>query len=309
MRTRPWYKRYPSDFLHGTAGLSLEVKGAYSVVLDLIYDRRGPIPDDARWIAGHCGCSTRQWNKIRAVLLEAGKLCKADGYLTNQRAVEELQIAEEAAKKLAESGAKGGTKSAETRRKIAENEGDINKINEIDEAPLQAALKHTRAVQKLDIRLPPISPDGGLPSHEDFFAFKGAYPKREGAQDWTKARERFARIVKAGTDPQILIGAARAYKAETDRTNNTGTRFVKQAATFLTSVWRDYAGTPEATAKTSRPTGWPSNLPPMENVKNAWATGHWPGNWGSEPGNPDCRVPPAILAQWAAERVETGGAA
>lgn len=35
MAKRPWYKRYPSDFIAGTIGLSLEEKGAYSVCLDL----------------------------------------------------------------------------------------------------------------------------------------------------------------------------------------------------------------------------------------------------------------------------------
>ena len=65
MSERPWYRRYGSDFIAGTLGLSLEEKGAYSIVLDLIYDRRRPIPDDARYIAGVCGCSVRKWTAIK----------------------------------------------------------------------------------------------------------------------------------------------------------------------------------------------------------------------------------------------------
>jgi uncharacterized protein YdaU (DUF1376 family) len=56
-----WYKRCGADFIHGTMMLSLEEKGAYSLCLDLIYDRGGPIPDDARWLSGVCGVSLRKW--------------------------------------------------------------------------------------------------------------------------------------------------------------------------------------------------------------------------------------------------------
>lgn len=74
MSATPWYKRYPADFIARTLHLPLEVKGAYSVVLDLIYDRGRPLPDDPRSIARACGCSIRRWNQIKGVLLDAGHL-------------------------------------------------------------------------------------------------------------------------------------------------------------------------------------------------------------------------------------------
>lgn len=70
----PYYKRFPRDFLEGTIGLSFEVKGAYAIVLDLIYMRDGRLPDDARYIAGQLGCSVRKWSAIRAALISAGKI-------------------------------------------------------------------------------------------------------------------------------------------------------------------------------------------------------------------------------------------
>lgn len=79
MSERPWYRRYGSDFIAGTLGLSLEEKGAYSIVLDLIYDRRRPIPDDARYIAGVCGCSVRKWTAIKASLLGFGAIVITEG--------------------------------------------------------------------------------------------------------------------------------------------------------------------------------------------------------------------------------------
>lgn len=83
MSAHPWYRRYGSDFIAGTMGLTLEEKGAYSLVLDLIYDRGGPIPDDPRYIAGVCGCSIRKWNAIRERLIEAGKITLAEGRITS----------------------------------------------------------------------------------------------------------------------------------------------------------------------------------------------------------------------------------
>lgn len=133
MMHRRWYRRCGADFIHGTMNLSLEEKGAYSLCLDLIYDRGGPIPDDARWLSGVCGVSIRRWNGIRQRLIDAGKLSNSDGFLMNPRAAHEIVSAELSSKKLSESGAKGG-------RKRAENQFDYNKISDL----AQALLKHIR---------------------------------------------------------------------------------------------------------------------------------------------------------------------
>jgi len=125
-----WYKRYGMDFIHGTFNLSLEEKGAYSLCLDLIYDRAGPIPDDARWLSGICGVSIRKWNCIRNRLIETGKLVAKEGFLSNARADFELVSSQFHARKQAESGAKGG-------RKAAENRVDHSKNNNLAEATLK----------------------------------------------------------------------------------------------------------------------------------------------------------------------------
>lgn len=130
-----WYKRCGADFIHGTMMLTLEEKGAYSLCLDLIYDRGGPIPDDARWISGVCGVSIRKWNSIRERLLELGKLASENGMLSNRRADFELVSAELSSRERAESGAKGGRKRAENASTPNENNGlvqaELNRIEEI----------------------------------------------------------------------------------------------------------------------------------------------------------------------------------
>ena len=137
--TRPWYRRFPDNFIAGTVGLTLEEKGAYSLVLDLIYVRGGPVPDEPRYIAGVCNCSVRKWNAIRARLIELGKIEAVDGFLHNRRAEKELEISSETAQERAESGAKGGEKSAEKRSTAFKNNGLG-----------QAKLNHTRASQLQD---------------------------------------------------------------------------------------------------------------------------------------------------------------
>lgn len=130
---RRWYRRCGADFIHGTMNLSLEEKGAYSLCLDLIYDRGGAIPDDARWLSGICNVSIRKWGALRQRLLDLGKLTLSDGRLSNARAELEIVSSELSSRKLSESGAKGG-------RKRAENEANAKENNHLDEA----GLKHIR---------------------------------------------------------------------------------------------------------------------------------------------------------------------
>lgn len=97
-----YYPRYPRDFIEGTLGMPFEVKAAYGLVLDLIYMKRGQLPDDARFIAGMLGVSVRKWNSIRETLIDGGKLVVIDGFLTNYRAIIELESLSKYSEKQAE---------------------------------------------------------------------------------------------------------------------------------------------------------------------------------------------------------------
>ena len=163
MSIRPWYKRYGADFIHGTMGLTLEQKGAYSLCLDLIYEHGGPIPDDDRWLAGICGVSMRKWRSLRAALIEAGKLSNSDGFLMNDRAEMVLAEQQESHRKSVESGAKGGRKVAErstsATRKVPEKEVPVNENNDLD----QGTLKHLEERREEKIYNKPPPPKGGSP--------------------------------------------------------------------------------------------------------------------------------------------------
>lgn len=165
-----WYKRCGADFIHGTMMLSLEEKGAYSLCLDLIYDRGGPIPDDARWLSGVCGVSIRKWNAIRDHLLLLGKLYAENGLLSNARADFELVSAELSSRERAESGAKGG-------RKRAENAGQAKQNSDLGQAELKREEKIREEVEVVEATPQPVRarawpcPEGVDPQHwRDFLA-------------------------------------------------------------------------------------------------------------------------------------------
>ena len=91
MNGLPYYKAYPRDFIEGTIGMPLELKGAYRIVLDLIYMQGGELPDDSRYISGLLNCSMRKWASLRNQLIELGKLQVSGEFLTNYRAISELE--------------------------------------------------------------------------------------------------------------------------------------------------------------------------------------------------------------------------
>jgi uncharacterized protein YdaU (DUF1376 family) len=138
MSKRPWYKRFGADFIAGTLMLSLEEKGAYSILLDLMYDRGAPIPDDAKWLATVMGCSTRRWGTIRKRLIDTGKIQAEENYLTNKRAIFQSKAEDLEHQKFTENGAKASRKSVENVpkviRKSAENSTNISRTTAEAEA-------------------------------------------------------------------------------------------------------------------------------------------------------------------------------
>ncbi len=113
MKSRPWYKHYSSDFIRGVTGLGPDVIGCYYVVIDLIYDHRGPVTNDPHFIGGILGCSTRKARSLITQLLDKGKLFQTPNGLSNMRAETEINLSVKHSRKLAENGSKGGRTRAE----------------------------------------------------------------------------------------------------------------------------------------------------------------------------------------------------
>ena len=99
-----WYKRDPRAAVLGMAGLTLDECGAYNMILDLIYMNDGALQDDSGMICARLNCDPRVWRRIKAKLLDRGKLYMHNGCLRNERAdyettmaLRRVQVATEAA--------------------------------------------------------------------------------------------------------------------------------------------------------------------------------------------------------------------
>ena len=153
-----WHARYHRDALDGMRVLTLEERGAYQTILDLIYDYGRPIADDPRWLAGWLGVSVRKWSGIRDALVLKGKISINDGFISNFRAVLEIEKAVKHSRNLREAGARGGNKSAEKRAKPLENnEAEQSPAATVAASEPEASLKlGTGTVHRQDNRPSPL---------------------------------------------------------------------------------------------------------------------------------------------------------
>jgi len=70
--------------------------------------------------------------------------------------------------------------------------------------------------------------------------FQAAYPKREGSQSWPAAEKKFVALVASGIAEEAIIAGAHDYARHLEATGQVGTRYVKQALTWLNQQgWKD----------------------------------------------------------------------
>ena len=152
----PWFKCYPRDFNDGMMGLTLEERGAYVTILNVIYARGGPIDDDPSYFRALLCCAPKSWLKIRASLIVKRKLFEVSvngiPSLMNARAAVEIEENQEMRRKFSERGAKGGQKSqailkenkgltqqqVDLRSTIEESEADTEKNTTVTNVPVVA---------------------------------------------------------------------------------------------------------------------------------------------------------------------------
>jgi uncharacterized protein YdaU (DUF1376 family) len=133
--------------------LTLEERGAYATILDLLYQEGRPIAYEGqeRLLAGRCQCSTRKVQAVVRALIAKGKLAlREDGSLTNRRFELEMEKDRAARENAVQTGRVGGVKRAENALKIArkssenfwngaENVIDLNEIKEMGQGCLKGA--------------------------------------------------------------------------------------------------------------------------------------------------------------------------
>lgn len=126
MTSRPYYRRYASNALTGYMPLSLEERGAYTTILDMLYDCGEPIIDNERYLAGCMGCSVRKYRSVRDALIAKGKIYRTDdNRISNSRFEKERENDASFSRKQSENRTKRKDKTDETGQNNNKNNGDV----------------------------------------------------------------------------------------------------------------------------------------------------------------------------------------
>lgn len=114
-----WYKRDPDAALNGMAMLTLEERGAYNGIIDLLYSRDGDVPDNDKLVGNVLRVNPRTWRAIKKRLIGHGKVWIEDGKIHAKRIDSTLKEARNFAEM-----------QSNRSRKRWENSENINKNNE-----------------------------------------------------------------------------------------------------------------------------------------------------------------------------------
>lgn len=158
MKRHNFYRREPMRALEGMIGLTLEERGVYGTIIDLLYTTWRPLEDNRQYIAGWCGCAVQKLNPIVERLVAKGKLLRVqDGarwVLTNDHFEDERLAVKGAGngrysrKVDIEPQAEVGEKSEEVGEKSAEvGENSTLLDHKIDKIQLVAPIDKSRIDQ------------------------------------------------------------------------------------------------------------------------------------------------------------------
>lgn len=290
MSKLPVLPLYVNDFVADTPHLDAEETGAYLMLIMMAWKSPdGSLPDDDVILSRWARVSLKSWRRIKPTVMAFWGLDDA-GRWTQKRLSQVKRRASQRADVARENGSLGGRPKS-LKDKGPDKPNGFSNENPEENPSISISINN------------PIVPNSKADIEAAFADFKAAYPKRDGSQDWTKARARFGSLVGKGTDAARLIASATAYRREVERKGNLGTSYVKQAATFLSGAWEEYGAAPDAIAASpasapALPPDWPHDLPHPDRVRDAMSRRLWPGSWGAQPGQPGCRLSPAVLEKF-----------
>lgn len=222
-----FYRRDPSKALAGMVGLSLEERGVYNTVIDLLYYTWRPLEDDRAFIAGWCGCAVQKVNPIINRLIEKGRLITfTEGARTflSDEAFEAERTAVKGAEKTRSGRADGGEKSAGVEGKSAgvdENQGLLDPDSQEKQPVTPLDKNRVENGEANASPVPPAAPPDGEGGEkpkararhdypEAFEAAWRAYPHHEGRSSKPNS---LARWKKLPADEQTgLVDAIERFK-------------------------------------------------------------------------------------------------
>ncbi len=298
-----FYRRDPSKALSGMIGLSLEERGVYNTVLDLLYSTWRPLEDNRAFIAGWCGCAVQKLNPIIRRLIETGRLITftEDGrtYVSDE-AFESERKAVKGAAKTRSGRAEVEEKSGEVGEKSAGVEENPPTCRDEDQQnqPL-AALEKRREEKRREET--PLAPKGAPTSNPiklrkaDVEAVWSITP-RESRERSSRADVEKCLIAAArrGHDPAEILRGLAGYFASEQATKDGGA-FVKGVHRMIErDRWQVFAeASPPllAAAEASKPSDvW------VRRIHAYRQNAYWNRlDWGPPPGKPGCTIPDEVL--------------
>lgn len=294
MKRENFYRRNPSDALSGMVGLTLEERGVYNTIVDLLYLTWRPLEDSRAYIANHCGCAVQKLNPIIERLIGKGKLIRFEeggiSYLSNRRFEDERSEVKGAPKTRSGRG-EVGEKSAGVGEKSAGVEENPPSCSEkFEEKPDVTALDKTRVDKTRNMSA---SASDVREAVEAIWSLTSpASRKRSSRKDVENAVKAF--FNRSGVLDELL--AALAVYFASDQAKKDGGRYAKGVHRLIEGDrWRDIAeslvldGISEAVRKWDRDT-WATALRRLAADPTQWTP-----RMGPRPGEPGCIVPPDLL--------------
>jgi uncharacterized protein YdaU (DUF1376 family) len=295
---RPYHKRWHGNALGGMRGLTLEERGAYNTLLDMMYDRGGPLADDERRICGELDCDIRVWRRVRENLVKKQKIAVHGGLIYARRVDQELGTSAEL--------------PAEVREKFAIATQQLSpkldeKPKENKPTPAQKITESEALFQSPESRTPK-APKGASVRQDDVDAIWAMAPKVSRTRSGKiQLKDAMAAVAKAGHDPgRVRLGLQRYFASE-EATRDDG-RFVAGVHRLVKGGrWEAFVTEGETASEAELPllaavAGGAQELagnPWFRRVREYAKNRYWNRlEWGNPPGAAGCAADDEVLVHF-----------
>lgn len=293
-RARPYHKRWHGNALNGMRGLTLEERGAYNTLLDLMYDRQGPIHDDERRICGELDCDIRVWRRIKATLIQKAKIHLHDGLIYNERVAHELgtyaelpaEVREKFATAIEQLSPKSEQKPKKNNQLRSEKSQENGLLFHSTESRTPIVPKGTEVVSAEKAKV------------EEVWALAGKVS--QGRSSKADVRRALEAAYRRGRSHAEIVRGLKAYFAS-DAATKDGGAFAKGVHRMIENDrWESFApddagGAPGLPLDAPEPADDPWRRRVREFSRNRY----WNRlEWGEPPGRPGCRAPAEIQREF-----------
>ncbi len=293
MTAAPWFKFYAPDWRADPAlrMCSLAARGLWMEMLCLMHEAapRGSLlvngaPVTDRQLAALAGSTPREVTACLSELEEAGVFSRDSGVIFSRRMRRDTEKAERD-----KANGKGGGNP----RLKGEDNGGVNPRDKAQEPEARSQKEETR----------------GERADPDFEQFWAAYPHKVGKP---AARRAWPKALKSAGSTAVILDGLSAYQ----RSKPTDRPWLNPATFLNQERWNDRPALsllPPPSADNGGwapppgfPEGWPRNIPvhSPEIAYKLWVGNGWPPAFGPRPGEPGCKLPAAVVADWQERRAK-----